>query len=131
MVALKVIPSFFGAHAYYWGDWHREETLGPERAVQISPAASAINRHMLFTQHTDSPVVVPNSMRLLWTVVNRLTRTWQVLGPSERISPYYGLLAITRYAAIQAFEEKSKGTLERSKIADLVILDSNPLKVPP
>jgi predicted amidohydrolase YtcJ len=32
MVALKVIPSFFGAHAYYWGDWHRDETLGPERA---------------------------------------------------------------------------------------------------
>lgn len=69
-------------------------------------------------------------MRLLWTVVNRLTRTWEVLGSSERISPYKALLSITRYAAIQAFEEGSKGTLESSKLADLVILDSNPLKVP-
>jgi predicted amidohydrolase YtcJ len=86
---------------------------------------------MLFTEHTDSPVVVPNSMRLLWAVVNRLTRSRYVLGPNQRISPYQGLLSITRNAAIQAFEEKSKGTLERFKLADLVILNSNPLKVPP
>jgi len=69
-------------------------------------------------------------MRMLWTVVNRLTRSWKVLGPSERISPYYGLLSITRYAAIQSFEEATKGSLEPLKLADLVILDSNPLKVP-
>lgn len=24
MVTLKIIPSFFGAHTYYWGDWHRD-----------------------------------------------------------------------------------------------------------
>lgn len=23
MIDLKIIPSFFGSHAYYWGDWHK------------------------------------------------------------------------------------------------------------
>jgi predicted amidohydrolase YtcJ len=62
-------------------------------------------------------------MRLIWTVVNRLTRSGKVLGPDERISPYDALLSVTRNAAIQAFEEKPKGTLEKYKLADLVILN--------
>jgi predicted amidohydrolase YtcJ len=39
------------------------------------------------------------------------------------------LKAMTDWAAYQYFEEKSKGTLEPGKRADLVILDRNPLKV--
>jgi predicted amidohydrolase YtcJ len=68
---------------------------------------------------------------MIWAVVNRVTRSWKVLGPDERIDPYAALLTVTRYSAIQAFEEKTKGTLEKYKLADLVILDSNPLKVAP
>jgi predicted amidohydrolase YtcJ len=49
MMSLKIIPSFFGEHTFYWGDWHRDETIGPERAVHISPAASARSKKMLFT----------------------------------------------------------------------------------
>jgi hypothetical protein len=36
---------------------------------------------MIFTQHTDSPVVLPNTIQILWSVVNRLTRSGMVLGP--------------------------------------------------
>jgi hypothetical protein len=35
MAKYGVIPSFFHMHTYYWGDWHRAETLGDERAMRI------------------------------------------------------------------------------------------------
>ena len=52
------------------------------------------------------------------------------LGDDEKISVEDALKAITVYGAYQYFEENSKGTITKGKIADLVILDKNPLKVP-
>ncbi len=41
---LHMIPSFFSAHPFYWGDWHRDSVLGKERAYRISPTHSALVR---------------------------------------------------------------------------------------
>jgi hypothetical protein len=40
MVALGVVPSFFSAHTFFWGDWHRRN-LGETRAAGISPLTTA------------------------------------------------------------------------------------------
>jgi hypothetical protein len=131
MKELGIIPSFFGMHTYYWGDWHRDSVLGPERAARISPAASALKRGMVYTQHHDAPVALPNSMMVLAAQVNRTTRSDQVLGPDQRVSVMDALKSITINAAYQHFEESSKGSLEPGKVADFVILDKNPLDVDP
>jgi predicted amidohydrolase YtcJ len=131
MKELRIIPSFFGMHTYYWGDWHRDSVLGPERAARISPAASALERGMIYTQHHDAPVALPNSMVVLASQVNRTTRSGQVLGAEQRVSVMDALKSITINAAYQHFEEQSKGSLEPGKLADFVILDKNPLKVDP
>lgn len=128
---LGIIPSFFGMHTFYWGDWHRDVTLGPERASRISPAQSALRRGMVFTQHHDAPVALPSAVVVLDSVVNRTTRSGQVLGPDQRLSVYDGLRSLTTWAASQYFEEAQKGTLEVGKLADFVVLDKNPLKVEP
>jgi predicted amidohydrolase YtcJ len=130
MKVLGIIPSFFGMHTYYWGDWHRDETLGKERAYRISPAVSALDRGMIFTEHHDAPVALASSIMILHTAVNRTSRSGDIIGPDQRISPYIALKTLTEWAAYQYFEESSKGTLEAGKLADLVILDKNPLKVP-
>lgn len=129
--ALDIIPSFFSLHTFYWGDWHRQQTLGETRAAHISPTATALHKKLIFTEHHDAPVVPPNSMMMLDATVNRVTRSDYVLGADERISPYLALKSMTDWAAYQYFEDKTKGTLSSGKLADLVILDRDPLKVPP
>lgn len=127
---LDIIPSFFNLHTFYWGDWHRQEILGEERAKRISPLGSALRKDILFTLHLDSPVIPPNSLGMVDAAVNRTTRSGYVLGDHERISPYMALKALTDWSAYQYFEEKTKGTLTPGKLADLVILEQNPLTVP-
>jgi predicted amidohydrolase YtcJ len=129
MKALGIVPSFFTAHTFFWGDWHANEVFGKERAFGISPLRYAESVGLTFTNHNDSPVVPPDMMMLAWTAVNRLSRSGVVIGPDERVSPLTALKAMTSSAAYQYFEENEKGTLEPGKRADLVILGENPLTV--
>jgi predicted amidohydrolase YtcJ len=131
MKVLGIIPSFFSMHTFYWGDWHRDETLGKERAYRISPTASTIKRQMIFTEHHDAPVAYPDALRVLHATVNRVSRSGDVIGPDQRVSPYIGLKSITAWAAFAAFEENLKGTIKAGKLADFVILDKNPVKIDP
>jgi predicted amidohydrolase YtcJ len=75
--------------------------------------------------------VKPWILPLVDAGVNRTTAQGQVIGEKERVSPYVALKAVTAYAAYQIKEEKTKGTLEEGKLADMVILEQNPLKVDP
>ena len=54
-----------------------------------------------------------------------------MIGPDQRVTPLEGLKAMTINVAYQYGEQASKGSLEAGKLADLVILDKNPLKVDP
>ncbi|MFL2769835.1 MAG: amidohydrolase [Rhodospirillaceae bacterium] len=131
MKAMGIIPSFFNLHTYYWGDRHWDIFMGPERAARMSPTASAVNKGLVFTLHADTPVVPMEPMRIVWAAVNRLSYAGRIIGKEQRISVFEALKGITTYAAYQAFEETEKGTIEAGKLADLVVLDRNPLTVNP
>lgn len=122
-----MIPSFFVAHTYYWGDVHIKN-LGFERASKISPAHCAKTLNLPFTFHQDSPVIQPNMLETIQCATQRMTKKGVVLGEEERISTYDALKAITINAAYQYHEENQKGSLEKGKIADFVILNKNPLE---
>ena len=130
MKELGIIPSFFIAHTYYWGDIHRKN-LGEERAAGISPAKTAVRLSMPYTLHQDTPVILPDMLETVWCAVNRRTRSGHVLGAGQRIPVYEALKAVTINAAYQYFEEDRKGSLKEGKLADLVILSGNPLKTDP
>ena len=126
---LGITPSFFVGHVFYWGDRHRDVFLGPERAARISPLRSAERRGIRFTIHDDTPVTPVNPLRLVWTAVNRTTRSGQVLGAEQRVSVRQALRAVTIDAAWQNFEQDSKGSIEVGKLADFVILSDDPSTV--
>ena len=123
-----IIPSFFVAHTYYWGDTHIKN-FGIKRASKISPLKSAINKNIIFTLHQDSPVIEPNMFETIWCAVNRKTKSNVILGKKEQISVLDAVKAVTINAAYQYFEEDKKGSIKEGKIANLIIVDKNPLKI--
>jgi predicted amidohydrolase YtcJ len=51
--------------------------------------------------------------------------------PERRLTAFEALQLFTLGAASLAFEEKTKGSLEAGKLADLTVLNANPLTVDP
>ena len=68
---------------------------------------------------------------MMWSAVNRVSREGDVVGPDQRITPMEAIKTQTLWAAEQYDEGHRRGSLESGKIADLVILDQNPLTVAP
>jgi len=128
---LGVFLSLFPMHTFYWGDWHRDHTVGPDRADDISPTGWAVERGMMFGTHHDAPVAFPDSMRVLDATVTRRTRSGDILGPAQRVDVETALKAMTIWPAWQHFEEGAKGSLAPGKLADLVILSADPTAVDP
>ena len=128
---LGIFSALFPSQTFYSGDWYRERSLGPERAARSSPTRSVLNRGMKVTIHADAPVIVPNAMRMLWSAVNRRTRSGFVLGKDQALTPLEALKAQTIWSAYQHFEEDQKGSIEVGKLADFAVLSANPLTVDP
>ncbi|MFM8579635.1 MAG: amidohydrolase [Planctomycetaceae bacterium] len=131
MKACGAVPSFLTAGIIPGGD-AVVRLWGPERSAGAMASRTFLRAGLPFTFSHDAPVSpVPSILALVDAGVNRLSGSGVVVGPDERVSPYDALRAVTATAAYQLKEEKTKGTLEPGKLADLVILDHNPLKIEP
>lgn len=127
-VKYNVRPSFYTLHTYYFYEAHLKNR-GKKEADYISPMRDAIDAGMKPTNHTDFVVAPLDQMMMLWSAVNRTSRDKAKVGPDQCITPYEGLQSMTINVAGQYDEGDKKGSLKAGKLADLVILDQNPLKV--
>jgi predicted amidohydrolase YtcJ len=128
---LGIMPSLFPMHTFYWGDWHREHTVGPELVDDISPTGWCVQRGIKFSSHHDAPVAFPDSMRILDATVTRRSRSGDIIGPAQRVDVITALKAMTIWPAWQHHEEETKGSIEVGKLADLVILSKDPTAIDP
>ena len=129
-VEYNVRPSFYTLHTFYFAETHIANR-GEAQGTYISPMRDAIDAGLRPTNHTDFVVAPLDQMTMLWTAVNRISRGGREVGPDQRVTAFEGLKSMTEWAAEQYEEQDSKGTLEAGKLADLVILDQDPLKVDP
>ncbi len=113
-------PPFINSE-YMW----LEKRIGKERCKYTYPMKSIIDAGIVLVSGSDCPVEDPNVIMGLHALVNR-----NGFVPEQCISMMEALKSYTINAAYAAFEEKIKGSLEVGKLADLVILDRNPLEVP-
>lgn len=129
-VAYSITPSLYTEHTFYFGDTH-VLNRGKAQAFYESPMRAAIDKGLRPTNHTDFVVAPLDQMFVIWTAVNRISRSGVIIGPDQRVTPMEALKAITINAAFQYNEEASKGSIEPGKLADLVILSGNPLTTSP
>ena len=127
-VQYDIRPSFYTLHTYYFADAHRRQR-GPDQTAFTSPMRAAIDAGLRPTNHTDAVVVPLDQMFMLWSAVNRISRSGEIIGADQRISPYEGLKAMTLWSAEQLDEGAKKGSISVGKLADLVVLDADPTKV--
>ncbi len=102
-----------------------EERLGKKRFSYVYPFKSIIDAGVILAAGSDCPVEDPDPILGLHAMVTRVGYT-----PQECVSIKESLKAYTINGAYAAFQENVKGSIEVGKLADLVILDKNPLEIP-
>ncbi len=131
MARLGICVNLFANHLYYWGDAHRELTMGPDRAMRMDACGTALAAGVPLAIHSDAPITPLGPLFTAWCAVNRLTSTGQKLGESECISVPDALRAITMGAAFTLSMDHLVGSIEVGKYADFCVLAEDPLAVAP
>ena len=131
MAKLGICANLFANHIYYWGDQHRDITMGPDRAARMDACQTAKRHGVHFAIHSDAPVTPLGPLFTAWCAVNRRTESGAVLGENECISVDDALYAITLGAAYTIRMDHLAGSIEPGKYADFAVLEQDPLSVAP
>jgi predicted amidohydrolase YtcJ len=84
----------------------------------------------LVTNGTDAPVEDVDPIASYYATVSRKLKDGSVFYPDQKMNRMEALRSYTINTAHAAFEEKTKGTLEVGKYADMVVLTKDILTVP-
>jgi predicted amidohydrolase YtcJ len=106
--------------------------LGEERAAYQWPNRLALDTGVWVAFSSDAPVCWPDWREgVAGAVLRRSLATGAVAGPEQRITVREALHAYTVGGAYQDFAEHFKGTIEPGHVADLCVLEADPLEVDP
>jgi predicted amidohydrolase YtcJ len=106
-------------------------SCGADRIQRVYPFRSLLESGIRVAGSSDCPVVSHEPLLGIRDAVMRRTEAGEVLAPDERLTPEQALRMFTIEAARASFEEDRKGSIRTGKLADLVVLDQDPLSVEP
>jgi predicted amidohydrolase YtcJ len=116
-------PSFI----YYHGDRYLA-TVPSDQVDHLYPIRTLIESGICVAAGSDSPIVPPNPLIALYSVVSRRSKSGQTVLAKEAVNLKEAIRMFTQNAAKATFEEEFKGTIAPGKAADLVILSSDIMK---
>lgn len=102
------------------------ERVGPERARLAYPFKSLMKSGVTVVGGSDCPIEPIDPLKGIHAAVASAPRGYGELVNNQRAVEMY-----TKNAAFATHEEKLKGTIEEGKLADLVVLDRDPLQASP
>jgi hypothetical protein len=125
-----ILPSIQPTHATSDMTW-AEDRLGPERINGAYSYASLLKQNGIVLLGTDFPIEGINPLNTFYAAVFRKDSSgdpengWR---SEEVLTREQALMGMTIWGAIGNFEEEKKGSLEKGKVADFVILDRDLMK---
>lgn len=129
---LDIVPVPQPPHLYSVGD-HYESLVGPERMKTAYRFRTMVEMGFKLPGNSDLTSSQPESSNPLygiWHLVCRRTYQGNLINPEERISVRDAIRAYTYNSAWVIGQERIRGSIEPGKLADLVVLDRDPLTVP-
>ncbi len=126
---LEVIPTPFYTYVYYHGDkWAQ---YGEERLRWMFAHRSFLDHGIRVAGASDH---VPGPYEPLMAIQSMVTRKdyrGRVWGANQKITVPEALRICTLHGAYASFEEQSKGSITKGKLADFVVLGDDPHRVDP
>jgi predicted amidohydrolase YtcJ len=132
---LHVIPSMQAQHAT--SDMNMAEArVGPQRILGAYAWQKLLKTGVVIPDGSDAPVESANPYWGLYAAVTRLDKDgnspmgkggWY---PAEDMTRQQALRSFTQWGAYASFTEKQKGSIEKGKLADFVVIDRDYMKCP-
>ena len=129
MKAMGTIATPFCTYVYHHGEKMRY--YGEQRLEWMFAQRSFIDSGVVSTGATDYPPGPFEPLLGVQSCVTRTDSTGKEWGVNQKISVEEALRLYTLNGAYASFEEDSKGSIEVGKLADLVVLGSDPTQIDP
>ena len=118
-------PSFI----YYNGDRYRK-TVPNHQLNHLYPIRTLIANGVEIAISSDGPIVPANPLIGIYSTVSRRSEQGELVSPKEGTSPLEALRMYTENGARATFQEMIKGSIAPGKLADLVVLSGDPIRLP-
>ena len=123
-----IVVSTQPAFLYYNGQRYLAEV--DERYKEfLYPIGSLIKSGVTLAYGSDSPVIPMNPMVGISAAVNRSSKSGDILQARERVSVFNAIKSYTIDSAYLSWQEKVRGSISKGKIADIILVDRNPLEI--
>jgi predicted amidohydrolase YtcJ len=123
-LGLVVVP-----HSYVYEHGDKMENYGAARWDWMLPNRSLLDLGVPVAGHSDYPVSAADPLLRIQDMVTRRSAEGKVYGPKQRTTVEQALRVWTLGGAYASFEEDVKGSIERGKLADFVVLSADPTRV--
>jgi predicted amidohydrolase YtcJ len=118
-------------HSYMWEHGDKLEAYGEKRLAMMHPHRTALDMGIHLAGHSDSGVSAADALLRIQDMVARQGYNGKLYGANQKVSAEEAIEVFTLGGAYASFEEKIKGSITPGKLADFVVLRSDPRRVAP
>ena len=118
-------------HSYMWEHGEKLQSFGDERLKMIHPYRTAIDMGIHVAGHSDSTVSAADPLLRIQDMVTRRGSNGKEYGANQSVRVNEAIKVWTLDGAYATFEEKIKGSITAGKLADFVVLATDPNNVSP